>query len=216
MIDSTQFKLIVDIIKAMGADRYVLVSGHIIGAKVSKKKGDYNNIESIMYTDCGILLSKPVSFSKDQITELLKHDLSGFDDFELVFNRLYDNPMIINNKIINIFAYLKDSILDTRACDICIENIKENEEFNYIITNKVKYGLKFFNIDGVIVPGFKGIVKSTKKETITLSIYKNINYDMYNYNNNVSIGRTYHLVDYIVDKRKYKIHNLYRVMDLYR
>ena len=214
MIDNKTLDTIFDVIKAMKCDRYILMNGYIVGAKVQKNKGQYDVIESISYCQIGITVERMHSFGDAQIRDFMKSDpCNKYNMFDNVFSAIFDDPTMstgnlqLLNTFNNVLTYLN------RQPVIEVDNLKDNEEFMNAYSATSKYGLKFININGYIIPAYKAIASSVKSDTISLKVYKDIMYEYQGYismNNNALCI----IADYIVNKKKYTIHNLYRMIPI--
>lgn len=211
MIDKTAFKTIQDIIKSMKSDRYIIMNGFIVGATVTKNKKQYDVIESISYVNVGITVDRMYSFSDKQFKDFQKTIADKYNMYDIIFGQIFDDPLIIGNfQLYNAFNSIYKSLYG-RVPDFTIENIKENERMFNSYDRTVKYGLDMVPVNNrYIVPIFKSMAPSLKNETITLNIYEDITYVKYGYNSN-NIAPSI-VADYVVNKKKYQVHNLFRII----
>lgn len=211
MIDNKTLDTIFDVIKAMKCDRYILMNGYIVGAKVQKNKGQYDVIESISYCEIGISVERMYSFGYAQIRDFMKSDnCIRYNIFDNIFSTIFDDPTMStgNLKLLNLFNNTINYIINKQP-SVEIDNLKDNEEFMNAYSANSKYGLKLININGYIIPAYKSIVSSVKSDTISLKLYKDIMYSYQDYIPSKCI-----ILDFIVNKKKYTIHNLYRIIPI--
>lgn len=212
MIDKVVLKLLSDVIKSMKCDRYIITNGCVIGARVMRNKKQFDVIESIAYTNIGISVNRMYSFADFQFKDLMKSKvIENLNEYDELFDRIFDDPLIVGNFQLLMAFNNTMSLLNNKAPSFTVDNLKENEKFLEAYSNKSKYGLKFIIFERFIIPSYKAICSSTKKDPISLKVYEDINYIKYGSNgeNNNST-----ILDYVVNKKKYEIHNLYRIIPI--
>lgn len=213
MITNTEIKILNDIIKNMKCNSYIITNGRVIGCKTMKNKKQFDIIESISYVDVGIYVDRMYSFADIQYNEFVKSKIE-LDIYDDLFNKVFDDPLVIGNyQLLMAFDNVMN-LLNNIEPNFIIDNLKDDENFLQSYLAKSKCGLKFIKFDNYLIPSYKSICHSTKKEKITLNVYDNIYYKKYGLNNIQEQLQPTTILDYIVDKKKYKVHNLYRIISM--
>lgn len=181
MISVKHMSLLIKIMKAMKCDRFIILPDRIIGAD--------NQLVSITEAYVQTMIEAPYfEINKEILKEfdetVKKYTKSVSDKSKLeeakVDNLLkYRSIIRINDiDIINTYNSVCNSLSPNLLID-SVDNLKEDENFNYCMALKSKEGLGKFIYNNRFISIFSGLLPVNKADTVRLEVYNGVTNNSY-------------------------------------